>query len=150
MTFTNYYPLGLIRAYQGQNLIENGAGIGYGSVVRVYATLDLKYVDLDAGLRAILSDISGGTAIQQLSVSLGGCGEGVARSEIGTEETLLQEISAQGVTILVSSGNSGAKECGAKGGLHPSWFSTSPYVTAVGGTHLVATASSNTSPTVKI
>ena len=116
------------------------------SKVRVYAAGSLAFTALDVGFHRMLTNIKGGIAITQLSISLGACETGVSAGQVKTDEALLESLAAEGVSIFVSTGDQGATECGSGNGLHPAYYSTSPYVTAVGGTSLVLTASSETSP----
>ncbi len=129
---------------------EWASGIGYQSKVRVYAAGSLAFTALDAGFHAILSDLSNGVAINQLSISLGACETGISSGQIRTDNALLASIAARGVSIFVSTGDQGALECGSGGGLHPAFYSTSPYVTAVGGTHLVISTKTAHSETATI
>jgi xanthomonalisin len=73
-----------------------------------------------------------------INVSLGGC-----ESDEGSVETsqdqIFQSAVAQGQMFSVSSGDSGAYECGASGGKAQSYPAVSPYVMAVGGTTLSTT-----------
>ncbi len=78
-----------------------------------------------------------------LSVSYGGCETDDASYALSTLEPLLKQANAQGQTIVVSSGDSGAASCEqsvtatrASAGLSVSYPASSPYVTAVGGTQL--------------
>jgi kumamolisin len=123
---------------------EWSSSIGYGSKVRVYATTSLSFTNLDTGYQAILSDLKKGVKIQQMSVSLGGCEVFAPLVEVSTEENLLSLIAAKTVSIFISSGDSGSRECGNSNPPFPSWPSTSPLVTAVGGTHLIAQVISST------
>jgi len=129
---------------------EWASGIGSGSKVRVYAAGSLSYSALDTALHRLLSDLSHGVAIQQLSISLGACETSVSNGQIETDNALLESITAQGVSIFAASGDDGAQECGPRAGLHPAFYATSPYVTAVGGTRLVTTAASSSAPQVAI
>lgn len=126
---------------------EWASSIGYGSTVRVYATASLAFTNLDSGYQAILSDLKSGVSIQQLSISLGGCEPLAPLLEVETESNLISLIAAKNVSILVASGDDGAFECQKEGVTtipFPSWPSTDPLVTAVGGTHLIATGSGTT------
>lgn len=83
-------------------------------------------------------------AAKVINVSLGECetsaqGDGSAAAA----DAIFQQADAQGQTFSVSSGDSGSNECGKGGprGTTPSWPASSPYVVAVGGTTLNATAS---------
>ncbi len=128
---------------------EWASSIGYGSKVRVYATKDLSFPHLDTGYQRILSDLKKGVAIEQLSVSLGGCEVFAPLVEVATENNLLSLIAAKNVSIFIASGDSGSRECGASNPPFPSWASTSPFVTAVGGTHLIAKVVSRTHLTIQ-
>lgn len=143
---------GSLPAPSGEETLDTewASGIGFASKVRVYAAGSLLFTALDAGFHAILSDLAAGVAIDQLSISLGSCESKIATGQINTDNSLLESIAAQGVSIFVASGDSGAHECGPSGGLHPAFYSTSPYVTAVGATHLIVTAKSNTAKKVTI
>ena len=70
-----------------------------------------------------------------INVSLGGC-----ESDEGSVETsqdqIFQSAVAQGQMFSVSSGDSGAYECGATAGKAQSYPAVSPYVMAIGGTTL--------------
>ena len=81
-------------------------------------------------------------AAKVINVSLGECetsakGDGSAAAA----DAIFQQADAQGQTFSVSSGDSGSNECGGSPrGTTPSWPASSPYVVAVGGTTLNATA----------
>jgi subtilase family serine protease len=70
-----------------------------------------------------------------INVSLGGC-----ESDEGSVETsqdqIFQSAVSQGQMFSVSSGDSGAYECGATAGKAQSYPAVSPYVMAIGGTTL--------------
>jgi kumamolisin len=123
---------------------EWSSSIGYGSKVRVYATKDLSFQHLNTGYQAILSDLKHGVKIEQMSVSLGLGELCTPRVEVNTEENLLSLIAAKTVSIFIASGDDGSRECGNSNPPNPSWPSTSPFVTAVGGTHLIAQIISST------
>lgn len=78
-----------------------------------------------------------------LSLSYGGCEEEDATYASNTLEPMLKQANAQGQTIMVSSGDSGAASCEtsstakvATAGLAVSYPASSQYVTGVGGTQL--------------
>ena len=123
---------------------EWSSSIGYGSKVRVYATKDLSFQHLNTGYQAILSDLKHGVKIEQMSVSLGLGELCTPRVEVNTEENLLSLIAAKTVSIFIASGDEGSRECGNSNPPNPSWPSTSPFVTAVGGTSLIAQFVSST------
>ena len=90
-----------------------------------------------------------------LSVSYGGCESGLAAFASTTLEPILKQANAQGQTVLVSSGDSGAAACDQTGGavtvathgLTTLYPSSSTYVTAVGGTQLNSDSSTDWSGT---
>ena len=86
-----------------------------------------------------------------LSLSYGGCEEENATYANSTLEPALKQANAQGQTIMVSSGDSGAASCetssttkSATAGLSVSYPASSAYVTGVGGTTLPASDDSGT------
>ena len=70
-----------------------------------------------------------------INVSLGGC-ESDEGSVESTQDAIFQSAVAQGQMFSVSSGDSGAYECGATAGKAQSYPAVSPYVMAIGGTTL--------------
>ena len=70
-----------------------------------------------------------------INVSLGGC-ENDEGSVEASQDQIFQSAIAQGQMFSVSSGDSGAYECGATAGKAQSYPAVSPYVMAVGGTTL--------------
>ncbi|HET7307038.1 MAG TPA: pre-peptidase C-terminal domain-containing protein [Gammaproteobacteria bacterium] len=81
-------------------------------------------------------------AVKVVNVSLGEC-ELSAQSDgtAAAQDQIFEQAVAQGQTISVSSGDSGADECN-DGGTKPSWPASSQYVVAVGGTTLDASSTS--------
>ncbi len=75
-----------------------------------------------------------------LSVSYGLCESETGRAESNTDASLYQQANAQGMTIVASSGDSGAADCDtsypARRGLAVDEPSSLPYVTSIGGTTL--------------
>jgi len=82
-----------------------------------------------------------------INVSLGGC-----ESDEGSVETsqdqIFQSAVSQGQMFSVSSGDSGAYECGATAGKAQSYPAVSPYVMAIGGTTLSSSGGTWQSETV--
>jgi kumamolisin len=137
---------GALPAPSGEETLDTewSSSIGYGSKVRIYATKDLGFTHFDTGYQAILSDLKKGVKIEQMSVSVGSCEVFAPLVEVATEENLLGLIAAKAVSIFFSSGDTGSRECGNGNPPFPEWPSTSPVVTAVGGTHLIAQIISST------
>ena len=102
----------------------------------------------NANLTADFNTVVSANAVKVLNVSLGECetdaqGDGSAASQ----DQIFSTAVAQGQTISVSTGDSGADECGT-GGTTPSWPAASQYVIAVAGTTLNASTTTWSSETV--
>jgi hypothetical protein len=75
-----------------------------------------------------------------ISMSYGECEADEASAFLNSQNQLFQQANAQGITIVVSSGDGGAAACesytstSATHGLNVSFPASSPYVTGVGGT----------------
>jgi xanthomonalisin len=83
-----------------------------------------------------------------INVSLGECetsaqGDGSAAAA----DSIFKQAAAQGQTFSISTGDSGADECG-DGGITPSWPANSQYVVAAGGTTLNASSTTWNGETV--
>ncbi|AND69423.1 hypothetical protein ATSB10_19690 [Dyella thiooxydans] len=94
----------------------------------------LSNANLTADINKVVSD----NAVKIINVSLGECetsaqGDGSAAAQ----DQAFQQAVAQGQTFSISTGDSGADECGT-GGTTPSWPAASQYVIAVAGTKLDA------------
>ncbi|MEW9624645.1 protease pro-enzyme activation domain-containing protein [Rhodanobacter geophilus] len=85
--------------------------------------------------------------VRIINVSIGGCETGMETSGAATGDNIFEQADAQGQTFSISSGDSGADECG-DGGVVPSWPADSQYVVAVGGTELYTSGTTWTSETV--
>jgi len=92
-----------------------------------------------ASFGAAALDVVNGDLADVLSVSFGVC-ETIATSVVAQQVgNLTRQAAAQGMSILVSSGDDGVADCRqGNGSLAPAVnvFASSPYVTAVGGTQL--------------
>jgi xanthomonalisin len=102
----------------------------------------------NANLTADFNTIVNANATKIINVSLGECetsaqGDGSAAAQ----DQIFQQAVAQGQTFSISTGDSGADECG-DGGVTPSWPAASQYVVAVGGTTLNASTTTWNSATV--
>ncbi len=111
------------------------AGAG-GSIAHMifYDVTTLGDADLSQGYNRAVSD----NLARVINVSLGGC-ENDEGSVEASQDQIFQQAVAQGQTFSVSSGDSGAYECGTTGGKAQSYPAVSPYVVAVGGTTLSTT-----------
>jgi xanthomonalisin len=102
----------------------------------------------NANLTADFNTIVSANATKIINVSLGEC-ETDAHSDgsQAADDQIFQQAVAQGQTFSISTGDTGADECG-DGGVTPSDPASSPYVVAVGGTTLNASTTTYTSETV--
>ncbi|GGA44912.1 S53 family peptidase [Dyella nitratireducens] len=94
----------------------------------LYDAASLNDSDLTTDYNAVVS----ANAVPVINVSLGECETNAPTS---TDDQIFEQAESQGQTFSVSSGDSGADECGT-GGITPSYPASSPYVVAVGGTEL--------------
>ena len=100
-----------------------------------YNAASLNDSDLQTDYAQVVSD----NLLKAIDVSLGECETDEQSSgAAASNDTTFKQAVAQGQTFFVSSGDSGADECG-NGGVTPSWPASSQYVTAVGGTELYTT-----------
>jgi kumamolisin len=106
------------------------------SEVAVYASGDLYFSSLDTTFEKMIADQSAGAKLDQVSISLGLCEVLLPPAYVRREDNYFAVMASQGSSIFVSSGDHGSDEC-RDGSAAPSWFATSPNVTAVGGTKLV-------------
>jgi subtilase family serine protease len=104
----------------------------------------LSNANLTADINKVVSD----NTAKIVNVSLGECetdaqGDGSAAAQ----DQAFEQAVAQGQTFSISTGDSGADECG-NGGTTPSWPAASQYVIAVAGTKLDASTTSWNGETV--
>ena len=127
--------------------VEWSSGIAESAKVRIYATTDFSFVNIDRAFQAILNDAPGQPDLHQVSISLA-LGENlVSASQIQTDSQYFASMAAQGLSVFVSSGDSGSQEGGIT---EVNYFASDPSVTAVGGTSLTLSSMSGivTSETV--
>ena len=99
--------------------------------IYLYDTPTLSDADLTADFnRAVTDDL-----VKVINVSIGGCETGAESGGVAEDDNIFQQAVAQGQTFSISTGDSGADECG-DGGITPSWPADSQYVVAVSGTEL--------------
>jgi subtilase family serine protease len=106
----------------------------------------------NAALVANFNTVMTANVAKIINVSLGECelypqADGTAAAT----DQIMQAAVAQGQTFSVSTGDSGANECGAlpgTNGVTPSWPASSPYALAIAGTMLNATATTWTGEVV--
>ncbi|HEY1387233.1 MAG TPA: S53 family peptidase [Ktedonobacterales bacterium] len=104
------------------------------------ATIDVYESESDLGSVAqMFSQIVSDNHAQVISISLGACEKGLdpstAQSFYDSIDNSFQQAAAQGMSVLVASGDSGAYGC-QDDNLSVQEPSSNPYVTAVGGTAL--------------
>ncbi len=121
-------------------------GMGGGQVGKIifYNIPTLSNADLTADINTAVT----ANAAKIINVSLGECetsaqGDGSAAAQ----DQSFQVAAAQGQTFSISTGDSGADECGT-GGTVPSWPAASQYVIAAAGTTLNASTTTWSSETV--
>jgi xanthomonalisin len=121
-------------------------GMAGGEVGKIifYNIPTLSNSNLTADINKIVSDNS----VKIINVSLGEC-ETYTQEDgsAAAQDQAFQQAVAQGQTFSISTGDSGADECG-DGGTTPSWPAASQYVVAVAGTTLNASTSAWNSETV--
>jgi subtilase family serine protease len=109
----------------------------------LYNVNSLSDADLSQGYNKAVSD----NLARAINVSLGGC-ESDEGSVEASQDQIFQTAVAQGQMFSVSSGDSGAYECGATAGKAQSYPAVSPYVMAIGGTTLSTNGSAWAGETV--
>ena len=111
-----------------------GAGGGEIGQIIFYSTPSFSFADLIAGINSAVT----ANQAKIIDMSIGGCETGAYNDgAVAAGDQIFQLAVAQGQTFSISTGDTGADECG-DGGVVPEWPSDSPYVVAAAGTHLVA------------
>ncbi|MBS0213277.1 MAG: PKD domain-containing protein, partial [Proteobacteria bacterium] len=115
-------------------------GMAGGQVGKIiwYQTPSLSDADMNANFNTIVS----ANAAKIINVSIGGCETSAKGATANASDQSFAQGVAQGQTFSISTGDSGADECG-NGGTTPSWPANSQYVVAVAGTTLNATTGAN-------
>ena len=107
-----------------------------------YTARSLTNANITRTLNQAVSD----NIARVINISLGECESyNFSDGSMAADDQIFQLAIAQGQTVSVSSGDSGAKECGNPPGtaVGASYPASSPYVIAVGGTTLFTDASGN-------
>jgi len=146
-------------AYQkGDELIYKVVGSN-GRYAGTEASLDIQYImgvapgiktefwgyqnnDFCHDLNVFTTDIlATDDAPNVFSISYGWQGSlssiGCAQSDVEVTDENFKKLAARGISLLISSGDSGSQYTRNEDRLYPSWPASSPYVTAVGGTRFV-------------
>jgi pseudomonalisin len=111
-------------------------GMGGGQVGKIifYSDPDFTYVSMIASINTVMT----ANVAKIINMSIGGCEIDPEESgEAAVGDQIFQVAAAQGQTFSISTGDSGAYECGA-GTPGAEWPASSPYVVALGGTTLDA------------
>jgi kumamolisin len=125
------------------------SSIAPGANVRVYATTDLDFSDIDQAYAKVYSDVTSNPSlnIHEMTMSFGAGERYVSGSELTTDDQYFAELTAAGVTVFASAGDVGATPAssGDAGGKHetPESPSSDPYVAGVGGASLTVDSSGN-------
>src|SRR4051794_17440192 len=85
--------------------VEWSSGIAPQAKVRIYATKDLSFVNIDKGLQRLINDLPNQPQLHQLSISLGLGEPDVSASQKQTDAQYFATLASQGVTVFVSSGD---------------------------------------------
>ena len=114
---------------------EIAASAAPGAAIDLYSgpNSDLGYLDT-------FSAIAHDDVAQVVSISWGSCEELSSHATLSAENTIFQQMAAQGQSAFVASGDSGSSGCSRMDGdtsVQPSDPGAQPYVTSVGGTTLV-------------
>ena len=98
------------------------------------------YAPVAVGLAAVLSTAGGPNGLPAvISLSLGFCEPLVTDAEIAVSERLLMGAAAMGTSVIASTGDFGSSSCAPRDLTEQVQYpSSSPWVTGVGGTNLVA------------
>lgn len=103
---------------------------------------------LNTDLTADINTVVAANAVKIINVSLGECElNAQADGSAAATDQIFAVAVAQGQTFSISTGDSGADECG-NGGTTPSWPAASQYAIAVAGTTLNASSTTWSSETV--
>jgi kumamolisin len=119
---------------------EWSSAIAPGATIRIYATSDLDFVDLDKAYKRILDDLGTLPTLTQVSLSYG-LGETYESStQATTDDGLFKAMASAGITVFASAGDGGSSP-GPSGHDHsgPTQAelpASDPNVTGVGGTTL--------------
>jgi kumamolisin len=141
ITLIQTYPNAIMGPPTGEESLDTeiASSVADNSHVRVYASTDLTFSHINLSLRKLIADMTKrDIPVQQVSISLGACEKAIPKDLVKTDNHFFAVLSGLGASIFVSTGDDGSDTC-QDGTATPSFFSTSPNVTAVGGTSLLLT-----------
>jgi hypothetical protein len=123
--------------------IENLVGLAPNANVLVYQGPNSNSGDPGSGPYDTFSDIINQDLARVITVSWGQCEPALGQADAVAENTLFEQATVQGQSIVAASGDSGAQDCDTAGGLPNTQAavddpSSQPFVTGVGGTSLTA------------
>jgi kumamolisin len=132
---------GTLPAVSGEETldVEWSSGIAESASVRIYATVDFSFVNIDRAFQAILNDLPNQPGLHQVSITLTLGEHLVSQTQVQTDAQYFASMASQGLSIFISSGDSGSEEGGTT---QVNYYAADPSVTAVGGTTLMLTAMS--------
>jgi kumamolisin len=139
VTLIQTYGPGIMGPPTGEESLDTeiASSVADNSKVRVYASTDLSFGHINLSLKKLIHDMTArDIPVQQVSISLGACEKVIPKDLVRTDDHFFAVLSALGASVFVSTGDNGSDTC-QDGTATPSFFSTSPNVTAVGGTSLV-------------
>lgn len=116
--------------------VELSGMIAPGASIHVFASS----TNDDAGELQMYTAILDDNRAKVVNYSWGMCEDGVAASHKTEMEPVFARAAAQGVNIMVASGDSGSDSC-QNGTVKADWPSANPGVISVGGTHLMISGS---------
>jgi subtilase family serine protease len=123
--------------------IENLIGLAPAANVLVYQGPNSNSGDPGSGPYDTFSEIINQDRARVITVSWGQCEAALGQPDALAENTLFEQATVQGQSIVSASGDSGAEDCDTGGGLPQTQAavddpSSQPFVTGVGGTSLTA------------
>jgi hypothetical protein len=129
----------LLNGDEAEALLDNEIAGGIAPKAKLYFYTSANS-DLQSGLfNAIFRAVDDNT-VSILNISFGGCEAALGTSGNQLLLEVMQQAAAQGISVTVSSGDSGSAACdsdalpSASDGLQVSGFASTPYAIAVGGT----------------
>jgi pro-kumamolisin-like protein len=113
--------------------IEDVAGLAPQAAIEVYQGPNGGSGPLDTYAKIVSDDTA-----KVISTSWGACESGVGATETNAENTLFQEATAQGQSVLAAAGDTGTADCPGSSTLAVDDPASQPDVTGVGGTTLTS------------
>jgi kumamolisin len=136
ISFNGTAPYNADSAMETELDAEFAGMIAPGSDIHVFASNE----NSDAGELAMFTAILDDNRAKVVNYSWGSCEKNLSPAHKTAMDTVFSQAVAQGVNIMVASGDSGSDGCG-DGSIVTDYPSSNPNVTSVGGTTLVATKS---------